>query len=413
MKIKKIIAREILDSRGNPTVEAKVFTDNFYVAAAVPSGASTGTYEALELRDGDKKRYGGMGVLTAVRNINTVIAKKLVGTDVGDQKKIDEAMIVLDGMKNKSHLGANAILAISLACARAAAMAEGAPLYSYINKKFGFAALSAKKMPQPMMNILNGGAHADFAADFQEFMILPKAKNLAEKVRIGAEVFHSLKKVLQSKGLGTGVGDEGGFAPALKLNEDGFKLIAEAVKSAGHNFGKDVELAIDAAASEFYKNGKYELKKDGVKLSAAELIEFYQKLVKKYPLVSIEDGLAEDDWENWATMKNDLPKTMQVGDDLFVTDVARLQKGIDMGVANAILIKVNQIGTLTETIDAIKLAQKNKYKVIISHRSGETSDTFIADLAVGCNAEYIKIGSLSRSERVEKYNRLMKIEEEL
>ncbi len=420
MKIKKIIAREILDSRGNPTVEAEVFCDNFSTKSSVPSGASTGTHEALELRDGDKKRYGGKGVLKAVKNINTIIAEKLCGMNVADQEKIDDTMIELDGTENKGNLGANAILAVSLACARAGAMSEKLPLYKYINKTFGFAKMS---LPQPMMNILNGGAHADWAADFQEFMILPKAVNFSEKVRIGAEVFHALKNVLKKNKLATGVGDEGGYAPNLKINEDGFKLIAEAIREAGYKPGQNVEFAIDAAASEFYENGKYNFKKDPTspKLRGAskknftvkQLMSFYKNLVKKYPLISIEDGFAEDDWDAWKVMKQEFPSTMQVGDDLFVTNVKRLGRGINEKVANAILIKVNQIGTLSETVDAIKLAQENKYKIVISHRSGETADTFISDLAVGCGAEYIKTGSLSRSERVEKYNRLMAIEEEI
>jgi len=409
MKIKNIKAREILDSRGNPTVEAEVFCDNFSVCASVPSGASTGSHEALELRDGNKKKFGGKGVLKAVNNVNTKIVQALKGIEVTEQRKIDEAMLALDGTENKTKLGANAILSVSLACAKAGAIAQGLPLYKYINKTFGFEKMN---LPQPMMNILNGGAHAGWVADFQEFMILPKAKKFRERVRMGAEVFHNLKEVLKKHSLGTQVGDEGGYAPNLKANEEGFKLIGEAVTAAGYKLGKDVDLAIDTAASEFYGDGKYSLKKDGKNFSAKELLEFYKKLIKKYPIISIEDGFAEDNWENWKLMKKELKKIMQVGDDLFVTNVARLKKGIDEGVANAILIKVNQIGSLSETIDAIKLAQKNKYKVVISHRSGETADTFIADLAVGSGAEFIKTGSLSRSERVEKYNRLMKIEEE-
>ncbi len=410
MKIKKIIAREILDSRGNPTVEAEVFVNNFSVAASVPSGASTGTHEALELRDNDEKRYNGKGVLKAIGNINNEIAKLLQGKNVVDQERIDEAMIKSDSTENKNRLGANAILAVSMACARAGAMAEKLPLYKYINKKFGFSKIS---LPQPMMNILNGGVHADFAADFQEFMILPKAVGLAEKVRIGAEVFHALKKVLKDKKMATGVGDEGGYAPDLKANEEGFMLIGEAIKNAGYKLGQNVELAIDAASSEFFEKGKYLLKKDKVNFTAKQLLAYYKKIVKKYPLVSIEDGFAEDDWDAWKALKKELPDIMQVGDDLFVTNVARLGRGINEKVANAILIKLNQIGTLSETVDAIKLAQENKYKVVISHRSGETADTFISDLSVACGAEYIKTGSLSRSERVEKYNRLMKIENEL
>ncbi|MFH1193973.1 MAG: phosphopyruvate hydratase [bacterium] len=452
MKITKIQAREILDSRGNPTVEAEVFCGNLSAKASVPSGASTGTHEALELRDNDKKRFGGKGVLKAVENVNGEIAKKIVGFSVLEQEKIDNAMIALDGTENKNRLGANAILAVSLAAARAGAMAENIPLYKYINKSFFRKDLDSRlrgndgegsemSLPQPMMNILNGGAHAGWVADFQEFMILPRHKLLSERVRMGAEVFHILKDVLKKRGLGTQVGDEGGYAPVLKNNEDGFKLIIEAIKKAGYKPGKDVDLAIDVAASEFFAKGKYNLKRDKKVFSAGELLDFYKKILKKYPIVSIEDGFAEDDWDAWKDMtsKFKIPasrtaekpalrsgfvapensagrqnsKFLLVGDDLFVTNAKRLQKGIDMGVANAILIKVNQIGSLSETIGAIKLAQKNNYKVVISHRSGETADTFIADLAVGCGAEYIKTGSLSRSERVEKYNRLMEIEKEL
>jgi len=410
MKIKNIIAREILDSRGNPTVEAEIFAGDISARASVPSGASTGAHEALELRDGDKKRFGGKGVLKAVNNVNTKIVQQLKGMSVLDQRKIDAAMLDLDGTENKTNLGANAILAVSLACARAGAKIKNIPLYKYINESFGF-----KKMglPQPMMNILNGGAHAGWVADFQEFMVLPRSKSLAERVRMGAEVFHNLKEVLKKKKLGTQVGDEGGYAVNLKSNEDGFKLIIEAIKKAGYKPGKDVDLAIDTAASEFFNKGKYNLKKDGKVLSAEELLKFYKKMLAKYPIISIEDGFAEDDWASWQKMKKEFKNIMQVGDDLFVTNVRRLEKGIEEKVANAILIKVNQIGSLSETIDAIKLAQDNNYQVVISHRSGETADTFIADLAVGCGAEYIKTGSLSRSERVEKYNRLMKIEQEL
>jgi len=413
MKITKIQAREVLDSRGNPTVEAKVFAGSVMGRAMVPSGASTGTHEALELRDGGK-RYHGKGVLRAVENVNTKIARKLKGMNVCEQRKIDEAMIKLDGTKNKSALGANAILAVSLACARAGAKVQKMPLYKYLNKSFSFGKM---RLPVAMMNILNGGKHADWAADFQEFMILPKAGKFSERVRIGSEVFHSLKEVLKKNKMSVGVGDEGGFAPKLRANEDGFKLILQAIKKAGYKPGKDVLLAIDAAASEFYKNKKYSLRRDGKILNSDELLDYYKKMAKKYPLVSIEDGFAEDDWEAWklfnSKFKIQNSKLMLVGDDLFVTNTERLQKGIDMKVANAILIKVNQIGTLSETMDAIKLGQKNKYKIVISHRSGATCDTFIADLAVGTGAEYIKTGSLSRSERVAKYNRLMEIEEEL
>jgi len=409
MKITKIQAREVLDSRGNPTVEAKVFIGTAFSRAMVSSGASTGTHEALELRDGGK-RYNGKGVLRAVENINIKIARKLKGMDVCNQKKIDEMMLKLDGTKNKSALGANAILAVSLACARAGAEAHKIPLYKYINKTFSFGKMT---LPTAMINILNGGRHANFAADFQEFMILPKASKFSERVRIGSEVFHALKDILKKKKMSVGVGDEGGFAPLLPSNEDGFKFILEAIKKAGYQPGKNVNLAIDAAASEFYKNKKYNLQRDGKILNAEDLLVYYKKIVKKYPLILIEDGFAEDDWSAWQKWRLAMPGTMQVGDDIFVTNTERLQKGIDMKVANAILIKVNQIGTLSETIDAIQLARKNKYKIIISHRSGTTCDTFIADLAVAVGAEYIKTGSLSRSERVSKYNRLMEIEGEI
>ena len=408
MKIKSIKAWEILDSRGNPTVKAKVTAGNFTGVASVPSGASTGSHEALELRDGGK-RYGGKGVLKAVENVNKIIAPKLIGLDLGNQQKIDEIMLALDGTKNKSKLGANAILAVSLASARAGANVDNIPLYQYINKKFGFSKLN---LPQPMMNILNGGAHANWVMDFQEFMILPKNKKLSERVRMGAEIFHTLGTILKKKGFSTQVGDEGGYAVPLSSNESGFKVIIEAIKSAGYEPGKQVDLAIDAAASEFYKNKKYVMNRDGVALSPNNLINLYKKFIKKYPLVSVEDGLAEDDWGNWQELTKQL-KVMNVGDDLFVTNVERLQMGIDKKVANSILIKLNQIGTLTETINTIKLARDNKYKIVISHRSGETCDTFIADLAVAVGAEYIKTGSLSRSERVSKYNRLIEIEEEL
>lgn len=413
MKIKSIKAREILDSRGNPTVSVKVFLDNGEIGvASVPSGASTGVHEAVELRDGDKKRFGGKGVLKAVKNVNTIINKNLKGVKVEEQRLIDDIMVELDGTGNKSKLGANAILGVSLACAHAAAKNAKLPLYKYIRKCYN---LSHKnfKLPYPTMNILNGGAHAGWNLDLQEFMIVPQVKKFNERIRVGAEVFHALEKVLVSKKQAITVGDEGGFAPSLSRNEDAFKLIGEAVKKAGYNFGKDVKVAIDAATSEFYKGKAYKMKKDKKSLKSREMIKLYERWLKKYPLISIEDGLSEDDWDGWVELTKKLgKKVLLVGDDLFTTNVERLKKGIELKVGNAILIKLNQIGTLSETIDCINLAQKNKYKVIISHRSGATADTTIADLSVAVNADYIKTGSLSRSERVSKYNRLLEIEEE-
>lgn len=415
MKISSIKAREILDSRGNPTVSVKVILESGITGvASVPSGASVGSHEALELRDGGK-RYGGKGVLKAVRNVNELISRALRGANVADQRKLDEMMAELDGTDNKSSLGANAILGVSLAAAKAAANAQRIPLYKYLKRSFNLKK-SGYGLPYPMMNILNGGRHADWNLDFQEFMIVPRAKNFSERLRRGAEVFHSLKKVLKSKKHGIYVGDEGGFAPSLKKNEDALKLMIEAIKNAGYKPGKDVFLAIDVAASEFYdvKKKIYNLKRDGKKLKADGLMKLYSNWLKKYPIISIEDGLAEDDWDNWTKFTKYFgKKTMLIGDDLFTTNSARLKKGIEEKAGNAVLIKLNQIGTLTETMDCIALAQRNKYKVVISHRSGETSDTTIADLAVAVNAEYIKTGSLSRSERVEKYNRLLEIEEEL
>lgn len=414
-KIKDIKGREILDSRGNPTVEVCVtLASGASGTAAVPSGASTGSHEALELRDGDKGRYDGKGVLHAVRNINTVIAKTLKGVDANRQADIDHVMLELDGTENKSKLGANAILGVSLAVCRAAAKSENLPLYEYIRSGFHLKA-RGWKMPVPMMNICNGGRHADWALDLQECMIMPKMPKFRERVRAGAEIFHSLGKVLRSAGYQTLVGDEGGYAPQLSKNEEAFRLIGQAITEAGYRPGADVQLGIDVASSEFYEesSGLYHLKRDGKKLTAAELMELYKNWIEKYPLALIEDGFAEDDWANWVMLTRELGAKIQlVGDDLFVTNVARLAKGIEMKVGNAILIKVNQIGSLTETIDAINLAQKNNYKIAISHRSGETCDTFISDLAVATGAEYIKTGSLSRSERVEKYNRLMEIEDE-
>lgn len=413
-KIRSIEAREILDSRGNPTIEATVVLhDGSVGVGAVPSGASTGSHEALELRDGGK-RYGGKGVLKAVKNVNAKIAKALIGMDALKQRAVDEAMLTLDGTKNKSKLGANAILAVSLATARAAATSSKVPLYKYLRQTFQ---LSYKdfRMPVPTMNILNGGRHADTGLTIQEFMIVPQHKKLSERVRIGAEVFHALKALLKKKGFNTGVGDEGGFAPVLKNNEEALKLIMQAIVAAGYKPGKDVKLAMDMALSEFYNNGKYFLNGEkSAALSPKQVIATVQSWMKKYPFVSIEDPLAEDDWTNWQLLTKEVKGTIRlVGDDLFVTNSERLQKGIEMNVASAILIKVNQIGSLSETIDAIMLAQKNGYAVSVSHRSGETSDTFIADLSVAVHAEFIKTGSLSRSERVEKYNRLMKIESEV
>lgn len=413
MKIKKITAREILDSRGNPTVEAKVeLTNGIFAIAKVPSGASTGTYEAIELRDGGK-RYGGKGVLKAVKNVNIIINKALKGKIIKNQRKLDQIMINLDGTENKKKLGANAILAVSLACARAGALAVGMPLYKYIRETYN---IKEKKyrLPVPTMNILNGGRHADNNLSIQEFMIIPRHSLMRERVRMGSQVFHSLANILSGKGYSTSVGDEGGFAPDLLNNERAIKLIMEAIKKAGFTPGKDVFLGLDPAASEFYKRGKYYFVNNKQGWTADKIIRVFSNWVNKYPIISIEDGLAEDDWENWRLLTKRIPKSVSiVGDDLFVTNTKRLQKGIENKVGNAILIKVNQIGTLSEAIETIKLARKNNYKISVSHRSGETADTFIADLAVAVNAEFIKSGSLSRSERVEKYNRLMEIENEL
>lgn len=413
MKIKQIVAREILDSRGNPTVEAKVVLENGISAVAkVPAGASTGTHEALELRDGGK-RYGGKGVLRAVKNVNTEIAKAICGMEVAKIQEIDQKMIALDGTKTKSRLGANAILAVSLAVARAGAMAMNMPLYKYIRNVYKIPEKDYR-LPVLGMNIINGGRHADNGLSIQEFMIMPRHKLLRERVRMGSQIFHSLANLLSQKGYSTGVGDEGGFAPELLNNERGVQLILEAIKLAGWEPGKHVFLALDVAASEFYRHGNYYFlgKKQGWR--PAKMIDVLTQWVKKYPIVSIEDGLAEDDWENWKLLTKELGKKINlVGDDLFVTNVERIKRGIEERVANTVLIKVNQIGSLTETIDAISLSRKNNYQIFISHRSGETADTFIADLAVAVNAEFIKTGSMSRSERVEKYNRLMEIELEL
>lgn len=413
--IADIHAREILDSRGNPTVEVDVFlADGSKGRAGVPSGASTGRHEALELRDGGK-RYGGKGVLRAVGNVNGPLRRLLRGRDAANQEEIDAMMIALDGTANKSSLGANAILGVSLAASYAAAAHEKMPLYRYVQERFGFP--SRMKMPVPMMNVMNGGVHAGWAIDLQECMIVPIAiGTMRERVRVGAEVFHALGKLLAKAGYSTLKGDEGGYAPALRGNERALRFIMEAIRSAGYAPKKDVAIAMDPASSEFYdkKKKRYVLRADKKTLSAKEMTALYGRWLKKYPIISIEDGLAEDDWEGWRALTAELGKrTLLVGDDLFVTNKKRLQEGIRREVANAILVKVNQIGTLTETMDAIALARKHRYAVILSHRSGETCDTTIADLAVAVGAEYIKTGSLSRSERVAKYNRLMEIEEEL
>ncbi len=408
--ITRIIGREIIDSRGNPTIEVEVFLDSGIMGrAAVPSGASTGSHEALELRDKDPKRYLGKGVRKAVNHIHRLIAPKLLGIDALDQKRIDSTLIRLDGTPNKARLGANAILGVSLACARAAANHLGVSLYRHLGGP------AANRLPLPLMNILNGGAHADNNLDIQEFMILPVgAKSFKEALRMGAEVFHHLKSILKGKGYKTSVGDEGGFAPDLQSNEEAFTLIVEAIRKAGYRPGKDVGLGIDAAATEFYRNGFYFLKAEKKpKLTSAEMIAYYENLIKKFPILTIEDGLAEDDWKGWKAMTLRLGKKIQlVGDDIFVTHPARLSKGIKGGVANAILIKLNQIGTLTETLEVIGMAKKAGYRTIISHRSGETEDTTISDLAVATHAGQIKTGAPSRTERVAKYNQLLRIEEE-
>lgn len=411
--IKKIQAREILDSRGNPTVETTVTLEDGSVGVAgVPSGASTGTYEAVELRDG-AKRYGGKGVLKAIKNVNTIIAQSLIGKNALDQRKIDEIMLKLDGTTNKKKLGANAILSVSLAVAQAVSVSLRTPLYKYLRQQYS---LKEKiwRMPIPMMNILNGGRHADNGLGIQEFMVIPLNKKFSERVRMGSEIFHSLARILSEKGYHTSVGDEGGFAPELANNERALKLIIQAIETSGYVPGKNVFIGLDVAASEFYKNGKYYFENQKEGLAPDKLLKIYNTWVNRYPILSIEDGLAEDDWENWAKLTKQLGKKVKlIGDDLFVTNVKRLKRGIEEKVANAILIKPNQIGTLSETIDTILLAKKNGYGVAISHRSGETTDTFIADLAVAVNAEFLKTGSLCRSERVEKYNRVMKIESEV
>ena len=409
--IEHVQAREILDSRGNPTVEAEVvLADGAIGRAAVPSGASTGENEAVELRDEDKKRYGGKGVLKAVKNVNDIIAPALQGFDALDQAEVDRALLELDGTKNKSKLGANALLAVSMATARAAAIQLEIPLYRYLGGP------NSRTLPVPMMNIVNGGAHADNNVDFQEFMVVPAgAETFSEALRVGAEVFHQLKAVLKGKGYATSVGDEGGFAPNLRSNEEAVETILESIVKAGYKPGADCLLALDPAASEFYDGKRYVFKKsDKRKLTSDEMVAYWKGWCDQYPIISIEDGMAENDWSGWKTMTDELGERVQlVGDDLFVTNTIFLQKGIDLGVANSILIKVNQIGTLTETLDTVELAQRNKYTTIISHRSGETEDPFIADLAVATNAGQIKTGSLSRTDRTAKYNQLLRIEEDL
>jgi len=410
-EITDIYAREILDSRGNPTVEVEVYLESGEMgSAAVPSGASTGEREALEMRDGDKSRYLGKGVLKAVDNINSVIAENLVGWEVTDQAGIDFKLIELDGTDTKSNLGANALLGVSLACAKAAAEESGLPLFQYIG------GANARELPVPMMNILNGGSHADNNVDIQEFMIMPVgAENFSEALRMGAEIFHTLKKVLKTKGYNTSVGDEGGFAPNLNSNEEAFQVIMEAIEKSGYKPGEDVLLAMDAASSEFYKNGKYVLAAETQpEKTAEELVAFYEDLVNRYPIISIEDGMAENDWDGWKLITDRLGKRIQiVGDDLFVTNTKILKEGIEKGIANSILIKVNQIGTLTETLEAIEMAKRAGYTAVISHRSGETEDTTIADLAVAANAGQIKTGSLCRTDRICKYNQLLRIEDML
>ena len=419
-KIKKIQALEILDSRGNPTLRVKVILENNMSAlAAVPSGASTGEFEALELRDGDKNRYDGKGVLQACKNVNTRINKALKGEDVTDQKRIDKIMLDLDGTENKSNLGANAILGVSLACARAGAKAKNKPLYRYVGSTYGFK-IKDFSSPVPMFNIINGGKHADSGLSIQEFMILPIGiKGSAERIRVGSEIFHTLKTILSAKGYSTGVGDEGGFAPKLDSHAQAFELITKAIEKSGYKVGRDVVFAIDAAANSFCdsQSNEYMLKPENISLDHNRLIALYLEWIEKYPLVSIEDGLNENDWDEWAQMKKRIneknKEVMIVGDDLTVTNIKREKKADDNKCANAIIIKFNQIGTLSETIDCIKFAKRKGWKIIVSHRSGETCDHFIADLAVATGADFLKSGSLSRSERLAKYNRLMKIENEL
>ena len=406
-EIQDIKAREILDSRGNPTVEVDVILKNGIIGrASVPSGASTGSKEALELRDEDPNRYQGKGVLKAVNNVNTLIRANLIGRDVLDFKAIDELMIKLDGTDNKSSLGANATLGVSLACVRAASLAKKMPLYKFIGE--------GRTLPRPMMNILNGGAHADNNLDFQEFMIIPEADTIKERIRMGSEIFHTLKSVLNNKGYATGVGDEGGFAPDLKGNKEALDLICEAIKKAGYVPGENVFLALDVAASEFYENGRYVLKSEGRSYNNEELVDYLEELVNEYPIISIEDGLNETDYEGFKILTDRLGDRIQlVGDDLFVTNKNIFANGIEMGIANAILLKANQIGTVTEMLETIDLAKNNNYKTIISHRSGETDDSFIADFAVGLDLGQIKTGSMSRMDRICKYNELIRIEEDI
>ena len=410
MYIEEIIAREILDSRGNPTIEVDVYLEDGIVGrASVPSGASTGTREAVELRDGEAERYGGKGVQRAVENVNDVIANEITGIPVTDQPTIDRVMIELDGTPNKSKLGANAILGVSLAVAKAAASWTGLPLYRYLGGS------NARRLPVPMMNILNGGKHADNNVDLQEFMVMPVgAESFHSALRMGAEIYHALKKVLAAEGHSTGVGDEGGFAPNLPNNEAAIQAILRAIEEAGYTPGVDASIALDPAASEIYKEGKYDLAGEGRVLSSEEMVDYYATWVEKYPIVSLEDGLAEDDWEGWGILTKKLGKTVQlVGDDLFVTNTEYLRKGIEVGVANSILIKVNQIGTLSETLDAIEMAKRASYTAVVSHRSGETEDATIADIAVAANTGQIKTGAPARTDRVAKYNQLLRIEEEL
>ena len=404
-KIKNVYAREILDSRGNPTVEVEVTLDSGIVGvASVPSGASTGINEALELRDNDKNRYNGKGVLKAVNNVNTIIRDNLIGKDSLNQELIDNTMLELDGTEDKSVLGANAILGVSLANLKAAALYSNKELYEYIG--------NGNTMPRCMMNILNGGAHAENGLDIQEFMIVPSKEKYSDNLRMGAEVFHSLKKILKDKGLSCGVGDEGGFAPNINSTYEALDLIKDAISNANYILGKDIYIALDVAASEFYEDGYYEF--EGKKLTKEEMVTYYEKLIQDYPIISIEDGMAEEDYDGWKLLTNSLGDKIQlVGDDLFVTNKKLLQKGIDLGIANAILLKLNQIGTVTETLDTIKLAKQHNYKTIISHRSGETEDNYIADFAVALDLGQIKTGSLSRSERISKYNRLTRIEEKI
>jgi enolase len=408
--IEEVVAREVLDSRGNPTVEVEVYLEDGTMGKAiVPSGASTGVHEAVELRDGDKNRYLGKGVLKAVDNVNLIIADEIIGYNVLDQVGLDKILIDLDGTPNKAKLGANAILGVSLAAANAAAEYCGLPLFQYIG------GVNGKLLPTPMMNILNGGSHADSNVDFQEFMIMPVgAASFREGLRMGAEIFHALKSVLKEKGLTTAVGDEGGFAPNLPNNEEALRVILEAIKRAGYEGGKDVKIALDPAASEFYEkeSGLYHLKGEGVQKTSSQMVDFYEDWINRYPIISIEDGLAEDDWSGWKEMTQRLGNRLQiVGDDLFVTNTERLREGIEKGVANSILIKVNQIGTLTETLDAIEMAKKAGYTAVVSHRSGETEDVTIAEIVVGVNAGQIKTGSLSRTDRIAKYNQLLRLEE--